>query len=174
MVVNAEVGELDPQFSSPEATPTSWDAARDQLAASMTYWISTVRPDDRPHVTTIAGVWLDDAIHFMTGRSERKAKNIAAGNAHVIVTAGCNGWEGLDVVVEGDAIRVTDADRLRRVVDAFTRKYDDFFGLRLADGRLQADGTAEEPLVFTVLATKAFGFGKGATFRQTRWRLPAR
>jgi hypothetical protein len=30
----------------------------------------------------------------------------------------------------------------------------------------------DEPLVFEVRATKAFGFAKGATFSQTRWRFP--
>ena len=109
------VAELDRQFSSPDATPTPWAAARSQLDAAKTYWLSTVRPDGRPHVTTIAGVWTDDAVHFVTGPSERKALNMAAGNHHVVVTTGCNGWEGLDVVVEGEAVRVTDPDRLARL-----------------------------------------------------------
>jgi hypothetical protein len=171
--MTANVGELDPQFSSAEAKATPWVAARDQLAASKTYWLSTVRPDGHPHVTTIAAVWLEEAVHFVTGPSERKAKNMAAGNVHVIVTTGCNGWDGLDVVVEGKAVRVTDEDRLRRLVDAFTRKYDDFFGLRLVDGHLEiATGAADQPLAFEVRATNAFGFGKGESFSQTRWRFP--
>jgi hypothetical protein len=64
---------LDPQFSSPDAAPTQWDDARAGLDAAKTYWLTTVRPDGRPHATTIAGVWLEGAIHFVTGRSERKA-----------------------------------------------------------------------------------------------------
>ncbi|MGH8934340.1 MAG: pyridoxamine 5'-phosphate oxidase family protein [Egibacteraceae bacterium] len=166
------VGELDPQFSSPEATPTPWAAAREQLEAAETYWLSTVRPDGRPHVTTIAAVWIDEAVYFVTGRSERKAKNLVAGNPHVVVTTGCNGWDGLDIVVEADAVPVTDADRLRRITDAFAEKYDDFFGLRLVDGRLRAASATDELLVFEVRATRAFGFGKGESFSQTRWRFP--
>lgn len=171
--MTAPIGEIDPQFSGPDATPAPWSAARSELDAAKTYWLSTVRPDGRPHVTTIAGAWLDEAVHFVTGPSERKAQNLAAGNPHVIVTTGCNGWEGLDIVVEGEAVRVTDADRLRRLAEAFTDKYDDFFGLRLTDGRLSGAGTDDETLAFEVRATKAFAFGKGATFSQTRWRFPA-
>ena len=67
-------GELDPRFSSPDATATPWTTARDVLAAAPTYWLSTVRSDGGPHVTTIAGVWIDEALHFTTGPSEQKAK----------------------------------------------------------------------------------------------------
>jgi hypothetical protein len=159
------LGELDPRFSSADARVTPWAEARDQLDAAKTNWLSTVRPDGRPHVTTIAGIWLDQAVHFVTGRSERKAKNLAQ-NTQVVVTTGSNGWDGLDVVVEGEAVPVTDPGRLRRLVEAFTAKYDDFFGFRIKDGRLEGDGLAYE-----VSATKVLAFRKGASFSQTRWLL---
>jgi hypothetical protein len=170
MAERGPIGEVDPDFSSPEATPTTWAAAREQLDDARTYWISTVRPDGRPHVTTIAAVWLDGAIHFVTGKTERKARNLAA-NPWAVITTGCNGWNGLDIVVEGETVLVTEADRLRRLVDAFATKYDDFFGFRFVDGRLAQPDTADEPLVFEVLAAKAFGFAKGESFSQTRWRF---
>src|SRR5215204_6094846 len=107
-------GTIDQQFSSPDAVATSWSTARDQLLSAKTYWVTTVRPDGRPHSTTSAGVWLDDAIHFTTGQFEVKAKNLAA-NPKVLVTAGCSDWEGLDIVIEGEAVSVTDPDRLTRL-----------------------------------------------------------
>jgi hypothetical protein len=163
---------LDPRFSSETATPMPWATARGELEAAKTYWVTTVRPDGRPHATTVAGVWLDGAFHFATGQSERKAKNLAAGNSHVLVTTGCNGWDGLDIVLEGEALRVTDTDRLVRFVDAITQKYDDFFRLRMVGGRLQGGaGASDVPLAFEVRTTKAFGFAKGASFGQTRWRF---
>jgi hypothetical protein len=168
--MDPDSGTLDPRFSSPDAVPTPWSAAREQLAAAKTYWLSTVRADGRPHVTTLAGVWVDEALHFVTSRSEQKARNLAAGNAHVVVTTGCNGWEGLDIVVEGDAIAVVDPHRLGRLVDAFRGKYADYFGFRLEDGRLRTAGSPGEPLAFEIRVRKVFGFGKGATFSQTRWQ----
>src|SRR3990170_3117511 len=122
---------IDPQFSTPDATPTPWSTARDQLRDAMSYWLTTVRPDGRPHQTTIAGIWLDEGFHFVTGRGERKARNLEAGNRNVIVTAGCSAWEGLDVVLEGEAVEATDVERLTRLADAYAAKYDDMFGFRV-------------------------------------------
>ena len=65
------------QFSSPDAVATPWSAARGRLESAKTYWVGTVRANGRPHVATIAAVWLDDAVHFTTGASEGKAKNLA-------------------------------------------------------------------------------------------------
>ena len=74
MAQNEPAAELDPRFSDPGATPTPWPEAREELKRAKAYWLSTVRPDGRPHVTTVAAVWVDDALHFTTGRTERKAK----------------------------------------------------------------------------------------------------
>jgi nitroimidazol reductase NimA-like FMN-containing flavoprotein (pyridoxamine 5'-phosphate oxidase superfamily) len=169
--VIAELEELDPAFSEPQAVPTKWSAAQEQLAAAKTYVLTTVRPDGRPHATTIAGVWLDGALQFTTGKSERKARNIAAGNDHVLVAVANSGWQGLDVVIEGHAVPVSDPDRLSRMADAFTTKYDDFFGLWVERGRLQGAGAPDEILAFEIRPDKAFGFAKGDSFSQTRWRF---
>src|SRR5258708_4662531 len=112
------ITELEPQFSSGDATPTSWSDAIAQLEQAEVYWLSTVRPDGRPHVTPLIAVWLDGALYFCTGASERKAKNLAH-NAHCILTTGNNALnqEGMDLVVEGDAVRVSDDAKLQRVAD---------------------------------------------------------
>jgi hypothetical protein len=53
---------------------------------------------------------------------EQKARNLA-GNPHVALTTGANGWQsGLDVVVEGDATRVTDAQQLHRLAAVWALK----------------------------------------------------
>jgi hypothetical protein len=162
---------LDPRFSSEDATPTPWSAASDQLSDAMSYQLTTIRPDGRPHQTTIAGIWLHDAFSFTTSDGEQKAHNLQAGNHHVIVTAGNSGWEGMDVIVEGEAVEVSDPDRLGHLVDAYRTKYDDFFKFRLEDGRFTAAGAVGQSLVYDVRARKAFGFTKGETFSQTRWRF---
>ena len=162
---------LDPRFSSEEAQPTEWSAARDQLRDAMSYQLTTVRADGRPHQTTIAGVWLEEVFSFTTSSGEQKAHNLAAGNHHVIVTAGNSGWDGMDVILEGEAVGVTDTDRLGGLVDAYRTKYDDFFQFRLEDGKFTAPGDIGPALVYDVRARKAFGFAKGDTFSQTRWRF---
>src|SRR5262249_675968 len=90
---------LDTRFSDPGAVATEWEETRRILETAELFWISTVRPDGRPHVTPLVAVWLDEAIHFCTGATEQKAVNLSR-NPHVILTTGCNHWNtGIDVVV---------------------------------------------------------------------------
>ena len=130
-------------------------------------WISTVRPDGRPHVTPLIAVWLNGALYFSTGPDERKAKNLI-GNLHCAVTTGRNDLGGgLDVVVEGDAERITDDGRLRRVAEAYLAKYGDDWRFSVRDGAFHHGPGAA--WVYEVMPTKVLGFGKGGTFNQTRW-----
>jgi uncharacterized pyridoxamine 5'-phosphate oxidase family protein len=172
------VAELDPRFSSDAATPTAWAEACRRLQAAEVFWLSTVRPDGRPHVTPLLAVWLDDALYFCTGPTERKAKNLAR-NPHCTLTTGCNGLrEGLDLVVEGDAVRVTDDVTLRRLAGAYESKYGSDWRFTVRDGAfrhaaesLRGDDDPGVALVYQVAPVVAFAFGKGAEYSQTRWRL---
>jgi hypothetical protein len=158
--------ELDTRFSSEGATPIPWAEAQEQLARAQVFWLSTVRPDGRPHVTPLLSVWLDGALYFTTGPEERKARNLEH-NAHCILTTGCNAMEGLDMVVEGEAVRMSDEAKLQRLADLFATKYD--WQYTVQDGGFHGDGGFA--LVYEVAPVTAFGFGKGDTFSQTRWRF---
>ena len=115
---------LDARFSDPNAAATSWDDTVRILEAAQLFWITTVRADGRPHVSPLVAVWLDGSIHFTTGAAEQKAVNLRS-NPHTILTTGCNDWDrGLDVVVEGDAVPVTDDRTLQRLADAWRTKWD--------------------------------------------------
>jgi general stress protein 26 len=162
------VTALDERFSEPDAVATGWDATRHLLESAELFWITTVRADGRPHVTPLVAVWLDGAIHFATGAAEQKAVNLA-GNPHVILTTGCNNWDGgTDVVIEGDAERVTDDDQLKRLADAWATKWDGRWRYEARGGVFHHEpGTAH---VFAVAPTKILAFGKG-TFSHTRHRF---
>jgi pyridoxine/pyridoxamine 5'-phosphate oxidase len=161
--------KLDPRFSSPGATATPWAEAVRHLEKAEIFWLSTVRPDGRPHVTPLLALWLDDGLYFSTGADERKAKNIAH-NTHCILTTGHNrlNEEGLDLVVEGDAVRVTDEAQLQRVADLYEARYGPDWHYDVRDGAIIGQG-GNVALVFAVAPTAVFGFGKGAVFSQTRW-----
>jgi uncharacterized pyridoxamine 5'-phosphate oxidase family protein len=162
------VAELDARYSSGGASPTEWAEARRRLGEAELFWLSTVRPDGRPHVTPLLSVWLDGALYFCTGPSERKARNLAQ-NPHCVLTTGCNALnEGLDLVVEGDAAEVSDDAQLRRIADAYESKYGSDWHFEVRDGAFHGEGG--EARVYEVAPSTAFGFGKGA-FSQTRWRF---
>ena len=119
-------GRIDPRYGDASATPPPWAAIERLLADAQLYWIITVRADGRPHAVPLVGVWQDGAFAFCTGAEEQKQRNLDA-NPHVAVTTGstgANGWDsGKDVVVEGTAARVTDADELQGLADAWSAKY---------------------------------------------------
>jgi len=157
---------LEPRFSTPGASPTAWGDAVATLETAMIYWLSTVKPNGQPHVTPLIAVWLDGAIYFCTGEDERKAKNIAA-NSLCAITTGCNLMsEGLDVVLEGNAVRISDTTTLQRIADLYKSKYDWDFEVR--DSAF-VGGEGIVALVFEISPAQGFGFGKGETFSQTRW-----
>ena len=161
---------VDPRFSTPGAEPIAWDTAAAALGAAEIFWISTVRADGRPHVTPLAAIWIDDALHFCTGPTEQKARNLAT-NPMVTMTTGANRLgEGLDLVVEGRADQVTDSATLERAADAYRSKYGDFFQFTVREGQLWSEDGGPA-LLFAVRAIRAFGFGKGDAFSQTRWRF---
>jgi nitroimidazol reductase NimA-like FMN-containing flavoprotein (pyridoxamine 5'-phosphate oxidase superfamily) len=163
------VTELLQQFSSEGATATPWADGRRVLETADVYWLSTVRPDGRPHVTPVVAVWLDGAVHFTCGPTEQKAHNLAQ-NSHCIITTGCNSLsEGLDLVVEGDALPVREEATLRPVADKFAAKYESPFRFTVRDSALYSEG--REVLTYRVTPTKAFAYGRGQRFSATRWRF---
>jgi len=158
---------LDPRFSDPDAVATDWDDARRVLETADLFWICTVRADGRPHATPLVAVWLDGAIHFCTGPGEQKAVNLRH-HPHVTLITGCNRWDtGLDVVVEGEAVPVTDGAMLSRLAAAWATKWDGQWQFQVRDGHFHHDGV--DALVFSVTPSKVLAFGKG-TFSQTRHR----
>ena len=160
------VTTLDERFSDENAVATSWAETRQVLEAAELFWISTVRADGRPHVTPLVAVWLDAVISFCTGPTEQKALNLC-GNPHVILTTGCNTWDtGLDVVVEGDAVQVSDDAVLGRLAEAWARKWDGRWRFEARDGAFQA-GPGDAVLVYGVRPIKILAFAKG-NFSHTR------
>ena len=163
--------ELHVRFSDPKATATPWARARGTLEKAGVFWLSTVRPDGRPHVTPLVPVWVDGFLYFCTGPDEVKAKNLAR-NARCILTTGCNAFrKGLDVVVEGEVGVVTDEPLLRRLVVIWKRKYDDFWHFEVRDGAFHHE--AGKALVFEVVPNKAFAYSRGRMYSATRYRFRA-
>lgn len=169
MSTRQPVTDVDTRYSSEGATPVPWEDARAQLGSAEIFWLSTVRPDGRPHVTPLLAVWLDDALHFCTGQEERKRRNLAA-NDRCILTTGCNRYgEGLDVIVEGRAERVTDVAMLQSLAAAWEAKYGSDWRFDVKDGAFASAG--HEAWVYRVAPVTAFGYQRGDEGSQTRWRF---
>lgn len=160
-------------FSDPDAAPTPWSAGLAQFRAADTFWLSTVRPDGRPHVTPLIGVWHGEAIWFSTGPEEVKARNLAQ-NPSCVLTAGRSDLaEGaMDVVLEGQAERVTVDSELEPIAAAFAAKYGiETWDFAVRDGAFTDRAWGGRAIVFRVRPTRGLGFRKGDHFSQTTWRF---
>ena len=122
------------------------------------YWLATVRADGRPHVTPLIGVMEAAAVHFCTGLREQKARNLEH-NSRVVLTTGNNSWaRGLDVIVEGAAVRVTDREGLQRLADAYEAKYGSEWHFDVGDGVFRTGEDAAA--VFRIEPAKVLAFAK--------------
>jgi Pyridoxamine 5'-phosphate oxidase len=106
-----EVTNLDRYGSA--ALP--WSRPHDLLAASATsnisFFLGTVRPDGRPHAAGIGALWHDGDLYLVSGPETRKARNLAARAACTISVR----LEGIDLILEGEASRVTDQPTLEEL-----------------------------------------------------------
>ena len=160
-------GVIDPRYGDASATPPPGEVIERLLVDAQLYWIITVRADGRPHAVPLVGVWQDGAFAFCTGSQEQKQRNLDA-NPHVAVTTGttgANGWDsGKDVVVEGTAVRVTDAQTLQTLAAAWFAKYGDDWKFQVRDEEfveLSDSGGSSEggAWVYRVQPAKVIAFG---------------
>jgi len=111
------VKNLD-RYGSP-ALP--WSRPRDLLASGSPagpgtpFFLGTAGADGRPHAAGIGALWFDGDLYFTSGPGTRKSRNLAE-NPSCTISAGL---EGIDVVFEGEAVRVTDRPTLEQVAGLY-------------------------------------------------------
>lgn len=133
-----------------------WSYAVERLSRARNFWVSTTRPDGRPHCVPIWALWWQDDLLFSTGESSRKAKNLLALPYAVI---GCEPADDA-IVVEGPVERVRDAALLQDFARQYATKYAyDMQGF-------------DEP-VYALRPKLAFAFSStDFTGSATRWTFP--
>ncbi|MDQ6659406.1 MAG: pyridoxamine 5'-phosphate oxidase family protein [Chloroflexota bacterium] len=155
------------------ASIIAWTQVRERLeedaGISPTHWLATVRPDGRPHVMPVWVVWVDDAFCFVTGATTRKRKNLTR-NAHCVITVASS---GLDLVVEGQAKRVSEEARLQRIAEAYRSQG---WQTTVRNGVFYADFGAPSAgpppyEVYAVVPVTVFGLGTDEPYGATRFRF---
>jgi hypothetical protein len=118
-----------------------WSWAAERLEQARNYWVSTSRPDGRPHAMPVWGVWLDGSFYFGSGRNSAKSRNLAANPAIVVHLE--SGDE--TVILEGLAEVVLDDSLRQRVGEVYGPKYD-----------FTPDVSGEDDLWFVVRPERAY------------------
>jgi len=161
--------QLNEGYSQPGATAPAWATVARVLSVSEMFWLSTVRRDGRPHVTPLPAIWADGSVYFCVGSHEQKARNLES-NPNCVIAAGANQFRsGLDVVIEGTAVRVTSQGDLLRLATLWKSRLD--WDFTVIEGGFH-DPAGRFGLVFCVTPAKVLAFGKDP-FSQTRYLFPA-
>jgi prepilin-type processing-associated H-X9-DG protein len=165
-----EVTNLD-RYGSPELP---WGRARDALAGApaqpgTSFFLGTSRSDGRPHSASVGALWLDGHVYFTSGPGTRKSRNLAE-NPHCTFSVGL---DGIDLILEGEATRVTDRPTLERLAglyrdggwpaevegDAFTAPY-------------SAPSAGPPPwYLYRFTVNTGFGVATAEPHGATRWRF---
>ena len=170
-MTSTPVTSIDRRYSSPAAEATSWEETLRVLEQAELFWLTTVRADGRPHVTPVVAAWGEGGIHFHTGAGEQKYLNLQT-DPHVVLTTGAATWDrGLDVVVEGPAVQITDKATLERLAPLWKDKWDGRWQLNAREGGFFTDDREEGSAVYSVRPTKVYAHSKGEPFGATTHRF---
>jgi nitroimidazol reductase NimA-like FMN-containing flavoprotein (pyridoxamine 5'-phosphate oxidase superfamily) len=173
-MTNGEPEAVLGPYSSSGAQVTPWASALAVLGKAEVFWLSTVRPDGRPHVTPLLAAWSLDGVCFTTGGDERKALNLDD-NPRCVLTTGTNALTGVDVVIEGVAAVVDERSAREQAMADFERKYGAHLTSPEGTWYRMADAVmAGEVRLYRVAPTVGFAFGKLPTASQTRYTWPDR
>ena len=152
--------------------PMPWEEAQRRIDEAFSCWLTTVGPASDPHPRPVLVVWVDGFLHTSSGVGTQKSKHLADRHRCALSTT----TEGMDVVVEADAVRVTDPEELERVRLAYAEKHG--WPVTVVDGAFDAPYGAPSAgpppyLVFRLEPRLAYGFGTDETWapRTTRWRF---
>ena len=153
--------------------PLAWSRAEQQLEGAeghdVTFFLSTVRPDGRPHTAGIGALWVDGRFYFVSGPGTRKSQNLAERSDCVMAVK----LPELDIVVEGNARRVTDGPTLERLA----KRYDTGGWPATVDGDAftapySAPSAGPPPwYLYELTPATAFAVATAEPHGATRWRF---
>jgi len=154
--------------------PIPWSRALEALEAvqpEARSFLGTTRPDGRPHAAGVGALWDEGKVYFVSGAGTRKSRNVAQ-NAQCSIAMALN---GIDLVIEGVAERVTDDETLQRVAQRYA---DQGWAPTVKDGAFtheySAPSAGPPPWdVYAVKPTTVFGVLAAEPGGATRWRFEA-
>lgn len=136
-----------------------WSKIDNWLRAFRAIWVSTTRPDGRPHAVPVWYTWDGRYVYFISDRRLQKAKNLSR-QPWIVVHAG----DGDDVILlEGRAEIVTDRSELERVDEAYRAKYVD------PGSGAQASIFEPEADLYRVNVERIMAWEYGAVAHRTDW-----
>ena len=133
-----------------------------------TSWLATTNADGSPHVMPVGALWVEDAYYFTSGPGTRKSRNLV--DPRCVITIATREF---DLVIEGEAAKVTDQAELELVVRAFG---EGDWHPEVRDGAFFAEFSAPSAgpppwHVYRVRPKTIYALGTAEPYGATRWEL---
>jgi nitroimidazol reductase NimA-like FMN-containing flavoprotein (pyridoxamine 5'-phosphate oxidase superfamily) len=153
--------------------PIPWSVALKALESNepqkQTPFLTTTRPNGRPHVAGVGALWDNGRVYVVSGDGTRKSKNLA-GNPNCIVSFSL---KGIDLVIEGTAAKVKDDATLHRLVKRYN---DQGWPAKVKDGAFTHDYSAPSAgpppwYLYEITPTTVYGVLAAEPGGATRWRF---
>ncbi|OBG26754.1 pyridoxamine 5'-phosphate oxidase family protein [Mycobacterium sp. 852002-51057_SCH5723018] len=161
--------------------PIEWDRVQAVLDSQLTQapgtggpqrhtvWLTTINPDGSPHVMAVGVMSQNGSWYFTSGPATRKSRNLARDPRCAVSVA----TEPFDLVVEGNAERITDPGELSSVAELFARNG---WPCEVAGDAVTAEYSAPSAgpapwHVYRVQPSTVFALGTSEPFGATKFQL---
>lgn len=152
--------------------PIPWSRVLNDLenvSATKSYWLATVRPDGRPHIAGVGAVWVDGKFYFTSGAGTLKSHNLAQ-NPNCALSVGL---ATIDLVVEGAASRVTDQATIQRLAELYAAQG---WPASASEGAITAPYSAPSAGpgpwdLYVITPVVAFGVATAEPYGAMRWNF---
>jgi hypothetical protein len=160
--------------------PIAWEHVEAQLNRNVpqapgtggpsrhTAWLTTIGPAGLPHVRPLGVVQYDGSWYFNSSADTRKTAHLVARPQCVVSLA----TDPFDLVLEGSATRVTDADELRAVAAVFAEDWPCTVDGEALTAEFSAPSGGKPPyFVFRMNPDRVYAFGTKEPYGATRFDL---
>jgi hypothetical protein len=98
-----------------------WAHADARLQSAQNYWLATVRPDGRPHVSPVWGAWVDGRLYFDGHPRTQWIRNVRANGRLAVHLESAEDVIILEGVAED--LDSVEAELSERIIDVWDAKY---------------------------------------------------
>ncbi len=161
---------VDHRYSVDDIASTPWSDIERIFAETEIYALTTLLPDGMPHTVPVSGLLGERGFFFTSGPKEQKVQNLIADPRASVHVGSAHFFEGVDIVLRGPVERVTDAETLTWMRDAFIAKYCEFWTFGIGE-EVFINHHGWPSWCFLLRPTAGYSFTRSESTAQTKYEF---